>query len=137
MPYVTQSQVTAKIPAPVLNDALDDDGDGQADPGSLDNIIALASQEVDSYLMGLFNTPFQDPAPAKVQSAAFSFVCEMIYQRRAVPEEKNPFTAPAKFWREHLQKVGNRELPFDAQVQRAFWPGAKITTGVSNDVQST
>lgn len=137
MAYVTQVQVETKIPALVLNDALDDNGDGLADSGKLDEIIALASQEVDGYLAGLFDVPFADPAPAKVATAAFVFTCEAIYQRRSISDEKNPFAKTAAWWREHLQRVGNRELPFDAATEPAFTPGASVVDDVSVDEQST
>jgi phage gp36-like protein len=137
MPYVSLIQIQTKIPAAILNDALDDDGDGKADAGQFDAIVATASAEIDGYLSGLFAVPFADPAPAKVVSAAMAFVCEMIYQRRGVQEERNPFDSVAKFWRKHLQQVGNREIPFDASAVQAFVPGAAITDPVSLNAQST
>lgn len=133
MAYVTQSEIEAKIPATVLNDALDDDGDGAADAGVLDSVIALAAQEVDGFLAGVFDVPFADPAPAKVRTAAFAITCEMIYQRRNVPEDKNPYAKVAAWWREHLQRVGNRELTLDAATDPANTPGAVITEDVSVD----
>jgi phage gp36-like protein len=135
--YVTRAQITGKIPESILNDALDDDGDGVEDEGALDNVIALASAEVEGYLSGLFPVPFPEPAPPKVCSAAFAFTCETIYQRRNVPEDKNPFSKLALWWREHLQKVGNRELPFDSASEKAFTPGAAITEPTSVNSQST
>ena len=109
MPYVTRQQIEDKIPPPALLDALDDDGDGQEDAGRFDSIVATASQEVEGYLAGLYTVPFADPAPAKVRAAAFAFTCELIYNRR---ESKIPdwLTVQLKFWRDHLQKVGNREV---------------------------
>jgi phage gp36-like protein len=132
MPYVTRAQVEAKIPPPLLLEALDDDGDGAEDDGQFDAVVAAASTEVDGYLGGLFEVPFTSP-PAKAQAAAFAFVCEMIYQRRNVPEEKNPFTSVAKWWRTHLQRVGNRELPFDAATDATVAPGAVITEDTDLD----
>ena len=122
MSYVTRDQVAARIPPPVLNDALDDNGDGTEDAGLFDSIVAAASQEVDGYLAGLYNVPFTVP-PAKVKAAAFAFVCEAIYQRRNVPFPKW-LQDQVEFWRPHLTKVGNREVPFDAGVSKAFTPGA-------------
>ncbi len=133
MAYVTQTEIQAKIPATVLNDALDDDGDGAADSGTLDQVISLAAQEVDGFLSGLFTVPFADPAPAKVRTAAFAFACEMIYQRRNVPADKNPYSAAAAWWRNHLQKVGNRELTLDAGTEPTNTPGAVVTEDSSVD----
>lgn len=140
MPYVTRDQVQVKVPAPVLLDALDDDGDGKEDDGLFDSLVATASQEVDGYLAGLFTVPFLDPAPPKVCQAALAFVLESIYGRRNVSGEErnpNPYKSQAKFWRDHLQKVGNRELPFDATQSKAFTPGAVVTLPPSVNAQSS
>lgn len=135
MPYVTRDQVAARIPPPVLNDALDDDGDGTEDAGLFDNIVAAASLEVDGFLAGLYNVPFTVP-PAKVGAAAFAFTCEAIYQRRNVPFPKW-LQDQVEFWRGHLAKVANREVPFDANVAKAFVPGAADTDCNSVNAQST
>jgi len=137
MAYTTRVLIAAKIPSTVLTDALDDDGDGVEDAGAFDNVVAAASQEINGYLAGLFATPFEDPAPAKVAAAAFAFVCEAIYQRRSVTDDKNPYAKSAAWWREHLQAVGNRLQPFDAAVDKAFAPGAAITECLSLNTQST
>ena len=136
MPYVTTDQVTSEIPAPVLRDALDDLGDGEDHPEVLAGIVSNASQEVDGYLAGLFTVPFADPAPMKVRSAALAFTIERIYSRREKDLPKR-WADQSKFWREHLQAVGNRELPFDAAVAKAFTPGAAVTLDLSVNAQST
>jgi phage gp36-like protein len=137
MAYTSLTLVEAKIPASVLTDALDDNGDGKQDAGLFDDIVAAASQEINGYLSGLYPVPFPDPAPQKVQSAAFVFVCEAIFQRRNVPDEKNPYAAQAKWWRDHLQAVGNRDLPLDAATDKAFEPGAAHVTPISLNSQTT
>ena len=140
MPYVTRQQVESKLPPPILIEALDDDGDGNEDQGQFNNIVATAAQEVDAYLAGLYTVPFADPAPAKVCEAALCFVLEAIYGRRATggdARNPNPWKTQAKFWRDHLQKVGNRELPFDAAIDKAFTPGAVIVDDMATNAQST
>jgi phage gp36-like protein len=136
MPYVTQSAIEARLTAQILNDALDDDGDGKADDGILAAVIQAASNEVDGYLAGLYPVPFPDPAPKKVQAAALTFTCEMIYNRRAA-QLPDWLGSHVKFWREHLQKVGNREIPFDAASDKAFAPGAVIAEDNSVNAQMT
>jgi hypothetical protein len=132
MPYTTQAQLETEIPPPHLIEALDDDGDGVADAGQLDAVIASASQAVDALLSPRFSVPFADPAPAPVREAAFAFAGEKIYLRR--PQgERNPFKTRADFWREHLAKIGRGEAELDAATVRAFTPGAAITESVSVD----
>lgn len=110
MAYVTEEQIVADIPPPILNDALDDDKDLQADPGLLDQIIANASLAVDSKLGSRYPVPFADPAPAAVQRAAYVFVCENVYGRREIVDAKNPWTKEANTWRDWLEKVAKREI---------------------------
>lgn len=133
MPYTTQAEIEAKIPAAVLNDALDDDADGAADDGVLAQVIANADGEVDGFLAGLFTVPFSGTIPPKVKAASFAFTCEAIYQRRNIPDDKNPFSKIAAWWRAHLQKVGNGELPFDAAVETTNTPGASVLEDVDLD----
>ena len=140
MPYITRTQVEDKILPPILRDALDDDGDGLEDSGRFDSLVATASQEVDGYLAGLFTVPFADPAPPKVCQAALCFMLEAIYARRSVGVNTsggNPYATQANFWRAHLQKVGNRELPFDAGQAKAFSPGAALVETLKVNAQGT
>jgi len=125
MAYVTRDQVEDLIPPKDLNDALDDDGDGAEDAGAFDSLVATQSLIVDGFLSGLFTTPFANP-PAKVKTAALMFVLEAVYQRRRIADAANPWKKQADWWREHLQKVGNRELPFDAATPKSFSPGIVV-----------
>jgi phage gp36-like protein len=127
MAYTTQSQIESAIPAQHLNDALDDDRDGAADAGVLDQVIASADQAVDAYLGGLYTTPFASP-PAAVQEASFIFACERIYDRRQILE-KNPFRDRADAWRSRLEKIGAGKLPLDAAIEAASgadWGGETL-----------
>jgi phage gp36-like protein len=127
--YTTQTSIEAEIPAPKLNDALDDDRDGQADPGILTQIITNASREIDGLLAGRYATPFDDPAPATVQQAAFIFTCEAIYNRREVTNEKNPYTKRATDIRDILKKIASGEMPLDTTltpaIESAYDPGVR------------
>jgi len=103
MAYVTQARIQARIPAAVLNDALDDDRDGAADDGILAEICQAASDAVDAVLQN--NTSLADPVPAMAKEAAFCFACEMIYDRRPIAGADNPWRKQSDAWRDILQKV--------------------------------
>lgn len=137
MAYVTRAQVEAKIPAPLLNEALDDDNDGAEDEGLFDQIVDNAAQAVHGYLSGLWTVPFTAPIPTAVSESAFAFVLEAIYARRSERDEKNPWKSQADFWRTRLEKIGNRELPLDAGTAKVVIPGAVIVEGVSVDGSTT
>jgi hypothetical protein len=134
--YVTREQIAVKIPPNVLLDALDDNADGQEDAGVFDAVVASASEEVDGYLSGLYTVPFTEPFPPKVAQAALALACSLIYERRQV-EFPEWLAASVKFWRSHLERVGNREIPFDAAQVKAFSPGAALASPMSIDAQST
>jgi phage gp36-like protein len=137
--YVTQSQIHTAIPAQHLNDALDDDGDGLADPGLLDAIISSASQAVDAFLAGLYTVPFADPAPAVVAEAAFVFACERIYDRRrldAAGDQANPWRARANSFRERLEKISRNQLKLDQSLDKPNTPGALITESPAIDAST-
>jgi phage gp36-like protein len=132
MPYITCQQIYGQIPQPKVNDALDDDSDGVADKGSLEQIISDAGAAVDGFLSGRYRTPFGAPYPAIVVQAALAFACEAIARRREATENQNPFTPRANIYRGTpsapglLMKIANRELPLDVSEVEAITPGAVI-----------
>lgn len=126
MSYVTQQQLETEIPAPHLADAVDDDAAGGADADKLDAILQKASDAVDAFLSSIYPTPFADPAPAACREAAFCFAGEMVYARRGVSSDSNPFSKRANDWRETLKQMGAGKLPLDANITKAFTPGAAI-----------
>jgi phage gp36-like protein len=127
MAYVTQAEIEARIPAPLLRAALDDDRDGQADQNLLTTIISLAAQAVDGLVSGSYEVPFDDPAPPVIRDAAFAFACEMIHDRRRVEGERNPYKTLADSFRARLEKVGNGEIPLSVATVPATSSGAAVT----------
>lgn len=119
MAYVTRAQVEAKIPAQLLLEALEDDGDGLEDAGLFDELVDLASQEADGLVSTIYPVPFADPAPAAIRTAAFVFTCEAVYQRRGIDADSNPWTKQANWWRNRLGKVGEGEMPIDAAEEQS------------------
>src|SRR5689334_19606371 len=126
MPYVTQTQLETSIPAPHLVEALDDDRDGVADSGKLDEVIEQGSQQVDALLESRYTVPFTT-VPKKVAEAAFVFVCELLYQRRGLHGKENPWFDRAERWRDALEKIGNGEGQIAADEEQAYTPGAAVT----------
>lgn len=127
MPYVTREQLETEIPPQHLADAVDDDAEGGADTDRLDTILQRASDAVDAFLSSIYPTPFADPAPAACREAAFCFAGETIYARRGISSDDNPFTKRANDWRSKLTLMGKGEQPLDANIPKAFTPGAAIT----------
>ena len=125
-PYTMMGQVTAKIPPQFLLEALDDDGDGQADPGIFNQVVANAQTEIDGALGGRYPVPFDNPIPAVVANAALILTCLGIYDRR-VSADKNPFTKQANDVRTQLGEIGDGTKPLVAGTNRVQ-PSATVIT---------
>lgn len=120
MVYVTREKLETEIPAPHLADAVDDDREGGEDADKLDALLLKASSAVDGFLAPLYAVPFADPAPAACQEAAFCFAGELVYARRGVPTDDNPFTKRAEAWRKKLDLMGKGEMPLDSTIEIPF-----------------
>lgn len=107
MSYVTQGDLVNLIPADFVTEALDDDGDGIADDGAWDGVADEVSQEIDSYLEQRFALPLTPPYPAVVSQAAKIFACELLFQRRGIHGDKNPWTARAGHQRTALGNIAS------------------------------
>lgn len=112
MAYTTEAEIKALIPAPELIDALDDDGDGQADDNLLTQIITNAGVSIDALLANRFEVPFTD-VPTAVKRAALVFACCDIYRRRRVPGDKNPWQAECDRWMDIFMRVRKGEEELD------------------------
>ena len=58
--------------------------------------------------------------PAKIRQAALEIIFYELYKRRLAPDEQNPGTAQAKFWRDFLVKVQEGEMALDGTYKRFF-----------------
>lgn len=132
MAYVTQTQIETAIPPTHLTDALDDNRDGTADTGKLTAVIDQASQQVDALLESRYAVPFVT-VPKKVAEAAFTFVCELLYQRRGLFGDDNPWFKRAEQWRETLKAIGSGEGQIASDEAQETTPGAAITEATSVD----
>lgn len=126
--YITGETVADEIGGWArLNDALDDDGDGQVEAGLLDRLMASASGAVDAFLQGRYVTPL-NPVPALAVEAALVFTVEKIYNRRKQgPNEKNPYEERATEMRRRLKNIADRKESLNAEEREAYRPGAVIT----------
>lgn len=109
MAYTTQALIETRIKRPLLVESLDDDGDGVADEGLLDSIIAAASLPVDAMLEAVgISTPASSP-PAIAQDAALIFACELISGRRLQADQDNRFKKEADQMRARLARIARGE----------------------------
>ena len=120
--YTTIAAVQGKIPGPILTEALDDDGDGNADEGLLDTIIQNAADAVDALICNRIATPLATP-PASVRNAALWFAVEEVYGRRQkeLPKDFAVAIAGARAW---LVAIREGKQQLDAAVAPVLAAGS-------------
>jgi len=125
MAYINSQDILNYVDANNLQEFLDDYNQGPNNTSIssviLANICQLASNKADALVSSIYQTPFANP-PVKIQTAATIFACELLYSRRGIVGEKNPFEKQAQYWREELIKVNTGMLSLDANFQREFTP---------------
>ena len=107
MAYILQSDIKGMIPEALLTQALDDNGDGQADIGVWDCIALDVQKAIDGPLAAAYAVPFATPLPDILQEAAKVFACELLYQRRGYAANVNPWTKRADECRAQLKAIAD------------------------------
>lgn len=93
----------------VLKKLLDDNEDGQEQPGLLDDILVAASRQVDGYL-ARYAPPLSNPT-AFVKAATLLFAGYEIYRRKGMESApKNPFANDRDRMIKTLEAIQNGEL---------------------------
>ena len=126
MAYFLRSELEAKVPHLLVVQALDDDQDGEEDPGNWDALVAEVGRQIDGRLEGRFAVPLAEPHPAVVREAAVIFAAEAVYLRRGFGGEQNPWLSQANASRARLEKIGRGDLPLTYQAQPEQSSGAVI-----------
>lgn len=133
--YFVTGDLSGRIPTKFLIQALDDDKDGAADPAVITAMQADVKADIDARLGKRYNVPFGNPLPAIVRSAAVIIACEMVYARRGVKAEDNPYAGQAKAVRQQLDRIGGGKeslLPTQKDAQ----PSGVFTSGDAKTVPS-
>lgn len=116
MAYVVLADLQGRIPSEYLTEGLDDAGTGEAD--AMDAVVDDADRAVNAILGLRFTVPFESPYPPIVIEAARTFACELIYRRRGVSDEQNPWVKTASDLRSMLAKIAGGTLPLSPTIAR-------------------
>ncbi len=127
MSYVEPTDLVGLIPNTHLTEALDDDQDGQPDPGVFDSVADTVSRDIDARLGQRYTTPFIYPYPAVVVYAARLLALEALYARRGQKDDKNPYGKQADAQRIKLDAIGAGAQPLQPGQQRAAPSATAIT----------
>jgi phage gp36-like protein len=128
MPYVVLADIEGRIPADYLTQALDDDGDGEAD--AWDKVAADAASAVDALVGMRYTVPVPAPYPALITEAAKVAACYLCYQRRGTSDETNPWRLRYDTYfgaNGILSRVASGKLPLAPELERVKPSGSLIS----------
>ncbi|KKL24308.1 hypothetical protein LCGC14_2416610 [marine sediment metagenome] len=80
MPYSTLDDIKKLLPEDTLITLTDDEGLGQVDTARVDEAIAQADSEIDSYCGGRYSVPVS-PAPAILKKLSVDIAIYTLYSR--------------------------------------------------------
>jgi phage gp36-like protein len=125
--YYAESDLAAMVPPDFLLQALDDNNDGVEDVGLWASLAGQAGDAIDAYLGLRYALPLGAPYPAIVINAARVFTCELLYKRRGVNDEANPWAAQAGQTRTLLKSISMGQSPLSPELNRQD-PSASVVT---------
>jgi phage gp36-like protein len=122
MAYITQSDIASLITQDDLVRAIDDNSDGQPDPGVWDSLELAARETIDGALCAVYRTPFAAPPPSIIAAIAKVLVCDMLFRRRGVPDASNPWAKHAAEARLTLRRLATGEDTINGVTRSAPAP---------------
>jgi phage gp36-like protein len=118
MAYIAQSDLKGLIPDEYLDEALDDASPSGADSALWDAVYAAVEDEIDGRLAASYSVPIPAPIPDVLKAAAKVLACHLLYQRRGIAAEQNPWSKDADYWRKRLDAIGKGEAPLTYQIAK-------------------
>lgn len=80
--YCTLDDIKKLLPEEIVIQLTDDEGQGEVNPGRVDEAISQADAEIDSYCAVRYRVPF-DPVPDLVKKCSVDLAIYNLYSRRA------------------------------------------------------
>ena len=114
--YISSEEVRRLVGPQQFTEMLDDNLDSIEDEGLFEALALDAGNQVEAYLAAKYTVPFLAPVPSFVRQCAKIFCAEMLYQRRGIAKDANPWTRQADTLRARLERIasGKDELDADA-----------------------
>lgn len=124
--YANLNSLASDIPLRTIASMLDDDKDGVADPGVVEDTLQKVDDEIDGYLAPRYSTPLAAPLPAVVREAARNFLAEALFKRRGLASPKLSWVISANASRAKLQAIKERAADLDVATPPARPAGMAI-----------
>lgn len=106
---IQRAAIEAEFDEQHLLEALDDDGDGAEDAGLFESLAAQAVAEVEGRA-ALVALAHPAPPAAFLNRAAVACLCAMLFRRRGVEDDQNPFADREKAAFDLLDKLASGDI---------------------------
>ena len=118
MAYITESDMVGVVPDDIRVVALDDDNSGMESENVWDIIVTAVERRINGILGSRYATPFSEPLPDVVKDAAITFAANLLFLRRGIPRENNPWAKEAESMTKRLESIakGAMDLTADPSV---------------------
>lgn len=122
------AELKGEIPLAQIIEALDDNGDGEADDDAWEDVLSGVEDRI--------NDCFGGAVPERhVDATAYArkiFACEIIFRRRGFSGEKNPFAKQASGIETRLRNLssGEESVQGDGGGEAITEPMKSLATGV-------
>lgn len=126
MSYVAQTDLKGLVPDEYLVGATDDEQSGAVDATVFAAIATAVDEDINGRLAAAYATPLS-PVPDLVKAAAKVLVAYLLYARRGVADERNPWAEQAKYWRGKLDSIGKGEQALTHDQDKANAPAVLIS----------
>lgn len=120
--YTNENDILGEIQLKELIRLTDDaPTTGAVNQTILNQVIANASGEIDSYVGSRYSVPLV-PTPPSVEAMAIVITCYRLYRRREVPDEKNKYKEQYDDAIKTLKTIKAGDEALDLSVNQAFSP---------------
>lgn len=119
---IQRAAIEAEFDAEHLAEALDDDGDGAEDPGLFESLAAQAAEEVEARAE-LVALAHPAPPASFLERAAVACLCAMLFRRRGVADDQNPFAGKEKAAFDLLDKLAAGDIAARTAAPRILAAG--------------
>ena len=122
MAYITQMELTDKMPLGDIVQACTDKSNQQSPEEVWEAICTGVAEDIDGLLAPRYSHPFPAPIHPRLKTAARWMTLESLYLRRGLYGEANPATSKADAERKALREIGSGKILLDATTPQPVAP---------------
>lgn len=121
--YVDKASVKAEFDALHFIEALDDDRNNAEDPSRFETLAAEVDKRIKGAVALVTNSGRPSPPVQFLKNCGTDLMCALLYRRRDIPNDQNPFYEREKQALKQLAALADGSIPAERQCLRIFAAG--------------